>query len=193
MLDLEELSKILHITTENWRMNKDDDYFTFQFIAGILDMVEFKDHKGMLSDEGRNILLFKNLNKAVKDGNETVEQKREICKATLYIFTGYTLCVLYIGFLQTKNVSNEEMWSKVPTDMIETMEEVKEKIVPKLTIYKGLLDHLLKDLAEEYAKIFNCEKKCMFMKELFSNPVLTLGDGAEELTKIKQSAMEMKA
>ena len=194
MLDLEELSKILYITTENWRNNKDDDYYTFQFIGGILDLVEFNEKEGCLTDSGRNILLFSELNAAVKSGNETTLQKQNICKGTLYLFTAYTLCVLYIGFLQTKNISNEEMWNKIPEDLRITMDEVFDSIAPKLKVYKGLLDHLLKSLDEEYAVIFNSEKKCMFMKELFSMPTLTMGDiDGSELDIIKKSAVEMKA
>lgn len=192
-MDLEELSKILATTTHNWKQHKGDDFFLFQFIASIMDLIEFKD-KCCLTDDGRNMLLYTGLNDALKAGNETKEQKQDVFKATLYLFIGYTLSVLYIGFLQTKNNGgNADLWEQIPCDVYEVMEEVKEELFSKMKVYKGLLEHLTKSLDENYAKLFNTEKRRVFNRDLFNNPVIELGDEVPELTEIKRSAIEMKS
>jgi hypothetical protein len=193
-LDLEELSKILDITTENWKNCPNDDYYTFQFIGGLLDLLEFNETGGCLSDNGRNILLYHDLNKALKAGNETEEQKKEVFKATLYLFTGYTLCCLFIGFRTTKGKSNSELWDKIPEDYAGVIDEVYDAIVPKMKVYKGLLQHLLLSLDEYYAKLFNSEKRVVFNRDMFENKIVVDDEEHdEEMDKIKKNAVEVKS
>lgn len=194
-LDLEELSKILCITTENWKLNKDDDYFTFQFIGGVLDLLEMReDNTGCLTDNGRNILLYKDLNTALKKGNNTKEEKREVFKATLYLFTAYTLCVLFIGFYTTKGKSNKDLWDKLPEEYTGIIVEIYDKIVPKMSVYKGLLEHLLKSLDEDMAMLFASQKRAVFERDIFNGATQVVGDATDsEMDMIKKSAVEMKA
>jgi len=194
-LDLEELSKILCITTENWKLNKDDDYFTFQFIGGLMDLLEIREEQaGCLTDNGRNILLYSNLNGALKAGNDTKEKKREVFKATLYLFTAYTLCVLFIGFYSTKGKTNKDMWDKIPTDYKGVIVEVYDKIVPKMSVYKGLLEHLLNSLDEDMAMLFSSQKRAVFERDIFAGATQIVGDATgSEMDMIKKSAVEMKA
>jgi hypothetical protein len=190
-MDLEELSKIVATTTHNLKLNKTDDYFLFQFIGSILDLVDFKD-KCCLTDNGRNMLLYSGFNKALKEGNKTDEQKKEAFKATLYLFIGFTLSVLFVGFMGTKEIEeNKALWEHIPNDVLELMDEVKELLKHKLPVYKGLLEHLTKCLDEEYAVIFNREKRAVFNRDIFNEPVITLGD-EEGIDVIKKSAVEVK-
>ena len=194
-LDLEELSKILDITTENWKNCPNDDYYTFQFVGGLLDLLEFNETGGCLSDDGRNILLYHDLNKALKAGNETEEQKKEVFKATLYLFTGYTLCVLFIGFRTTKGKSNHDLWDKIPEDYAKVIDQVYDAIAPKMKVYKGLLEHLLLSLDEYYAKLFSSQKRVVFNRDIFEDNTIVVDDEEydEEMHMIKKNAVEVKS
>jgi len=153
-----------------------------------------EDKTGCLTDNGRNILLYSELNKALKAGNDTKEKKREVFKATLYLFTAYTLCVLFIGFYTTKGKSNKDLWDKLPEDYSGVIDEIYDKIVPKMSVYKGLLEHLLKSLDEDMAMLFASQKRAVFERDIFNGATQVVGDATDsEMNMIKKSAVEMKA
>jgi hypothetical protein len=139
--------------------------------------------------------LYHDLNKALKAGNETEEQKKEVFKSTLYLFTGYTLCCLFIGFRTTKGKCNSELWDKIPEDYIAVIDQVYDAIVPKMQVYKGLLEHLLLSLDEYYAKLFASQKRVVFNRDIFEENTIVVDDEEydEEMHKIKKNAVEVKS
>lgn len=104
------------------------------------------------------------------------------------------MCVLFIGFYSTKGKSNNDLWDKLPEDYIGVIDEIYNKIVPKMPVYKGLLEHLLKSLDEDMALLFSSQKRAVFERDIFDGATQVVGDATgSEMDMIKKSAVEMKA
>jgi len=118
-----------------------------------------------------------------------------VFKATLYLFTGYTLCCLFIGFKTTKGKSNHELWEKIPEDYAKVIDDVYDAIAPKMKVYKGLLEHLLLSLDEYYAKLFSSQKRAVFNRDIFEENAIVVDDEEydEDMAKIKRNAVEVKS
>tara|TARA_R100000951_G_C2627995_1_gene176664 strand:+ start:89 stop:643 length:555 start_codon:yes stop_codon:yes gene_type:complete len=180
--DLVETAKILGITTENYKLEPDNDYLLFQFLGGVMDMVEFKD-KGCITPDGKKILLYSGFTDALKEGSN----QQELTKCCLWLFIGYTLSILFIGFLEVKD---EKLMECVPKHFEDTMELAKEKIMKKLPHYIKTLTHLTSCLDEEHLGIFNNEKRRQFSRDLFDAQTLHMGSKIPE--DVKKSAVEVK-
>jgi hypothetical protein len=180
----EELAKVLAISTENYKLEPENDCLLFQFIGAVMDLVEFKDGKLCLSDDARNILLFRDFSESLKDGKD----QKNLTKGCLWLFIGYTLSVLFIGLLQ---IEDDSFRSAIPDEVKDVMNIAKERIIKTIPHQKKLLDHLVTCLNEEYAKIFDNEKRRMFHRDLFPHKVVVLAD--EEIPQeIYDSAIELK-
>lgn len=180
--DLVETAKILGITTENYKLEPDNDYLLFQFLGGVMDMVEFKD-KGCITPDGKNILLYNGFNDALKEGSN----QQELTKCCLWLFIGYTLSILFIGFLEVKD---EKLMECVPKHFEDTMDLAKKTIMKKLPFYIKTLQHLTSCLDEEHLGIFNNEKRRQFSRDLFEAQTLQLGSKIPD--DVKKSAIEVK-
>jgi len=165
----EELAKVLAISTENYKNDSTNDVLLFQFVGAIMDLVEFKEGKLCLSDDARNILLYRDFSESLKDGKD----QKQLTKACLWLFIGYTLSVLFIGLLQIEDASFRD---SIPPEIKEVMETAKDRILNTIPVTKKLLDHLVTCLTEEYAKIFDNEKRRMFNRDLFPHKVVVLAD-----------------
>jgi len=180
--DIVELSKVLGITTENYRLDTNNDYLLFQFLGAFMDMVEFKD-KLCITDDARNLLLYSGFTEAMGKGTD----QKELTKCCLWLFIGYTLSVLFLGFLEVKD---DNLMSVVPKEMIDIMDIAKGKIRKKFDFYSKTLKHLLDCLDEEHSEIFNNEKRRMFSRDLFNAQTLNIGSAIPD--HIKNTAVEIK-
>ena len=184
-MDIQELSQVLGISTENYKKEPHNDYLLFQFIGAFLDLVEFKDTegKGCLTNDARNILLYKGFKEALEEGKD----QKELTKCCLWLTIGFISSILFVGFL---NIGNEETKQIIPKDVLITMNIAKSEIERKIHSYEKVLKHLVSCLDEEYASIYNNEKRRMFQRDIFDSQTLQLGDKIPE--HIKQSAIEIK-
>ena len=157
--DLEETAKILGITTENYKL------------ASI-----------SLSNLSK-ILLYSGFTDALGKGTD----QKELTKCCLWLFIGYTLSILFIGFLEVKD---EKLMECVPKHFEELMELAKAKILLKLPYYIKTLKHLTDCLDEEHLGIFNNEKRRQFSRDLFEAQTLQLGSKIPD--DVRKSAIEVK-
>ena len=180
--DIVELSKVLGITTENYKLDTNNDYLLFQFLGAFMDMIEFKD-KLCITDDARNILLYSGFTEALGKGTD----QKELTKCCLWLFIGYTLSILFLGFLEVKD---ENLMRVVPKEMIDVMDIAKGIILNKIQFYLKTLKHLTECLDEEFSEIFNNEKRRMFSRDIFEAQTLNIGSAIPD--NIKNSAIELK-
>ena len=83
--------------------------------------------------------------------------------------------------------SNDNFWKEIPDDVVDVMIEAKDEAFKKIPIYKNLLEHLVKCLDEDFAKLFNTEKRRVFSRDLFDAPKIILDDEDTDITMIKKT------
>jgi hypothetical protein len=85
--------------------------------------------------------------------------------------------------------------ANVIVSYIAVIDQVYDAIVPKMQVYKGLLEHLLLSLDEYYAKLFASQKRVVFNRDIFEENTIVVDDEEydEEMHKIKKNAVEVKS
>jgi hypothetical protein len=151
-----------------------NDFFLYPFMAMVLNLT---DNNGFLTEIGFKTLFneinldFDIINKNHKNTKSAMKQEA-ITRIVIYFTTCYNLTLFFGGFvLGLKTEEGKKFAEKLPKELIEYLTCIMERADKLFPVIEQNLKGLTNKLTNEYAKIYNEEKRKSWTKDIFQTSV----------------------
>jgi len=147
-----------------------NDYYLYPFMAMVLNLT---DKVGFLTEIGFKTLFNEiNLDFDIINRNPKKPCQKALIRLALYFTICYNITLYFGGFVMgLETEEGKKFCEKLPAELIEYLKAIMVRADKLFPILEAQLKGITSKLTNEYAKIYNEEKRKSWTKDIFQTSV----------------------